>query len=201
MFFFWRGFPSHLNSFRQFSSVTQLCLTLCDPMDCSTLGFPVHHQPQSLLKLMSIESVMPSNHLILLSSPSPPTFNLSQHQGLFWWVGLSHQVAKVLEIQHQHQSLQWIFRIDFLNTGKTIVLTIQTFVRKLMFLLLNMLSRFVIAFLLRSKRLFISWLLSPSIMILELRKIVSVTSPTFFPFYLPWSDGTRCHDLSFFNVF
>ena len=49
----------------QFSSVTQLCLTLCDPMDCSTPGFPVHHQLWSLLKLMSIESVMPSKHHIL----------------------------------------------------------------------------------------------------------------------------------------
>ena len=49
----------------QFSSVVQLCLTLCDPMDCSTPGFPVHDQLWSLLKLMSMESVMPSNHLIL----------------------------------------------------------------------------------------------------------------------------------------
>ena len=49
----------------QFSSVAQLCLTLCDPMDCSTPGFPVHHNSQSLLKLMSIESLMPSSHLIL----------------------------------------------------------------------------------------------------------------------------------------
>ena len=68
---------------------------------------------RSLLKLMSNELVMPSNHLIL-SSPSPPTFNLSQHQGLFRWVSSSHQVAKVLEFQLQHQSFQWIFRTDFL---------------------------------------------------------------------------------------
>ena len=67
----------------------------------------------SLLKLMSIPSVMPSNHLIL-SSPSPPAFNLSQHQGLFKWVSSSHQVAKVLEVQLQHQSFQWIFRTNFL---------------------------------------------------------------------------------------
>ena len=70
----------------------------------------------SLLKLMSIESVMPSNHLIL-SSPYPTTFNLSQHQGLFKWVSSSHQVAKVLELQLQHQSFQWIFRTDFLWDG------------------------------------------------------------------------------------
>ena len=64
---------------------------------------------QSLLKLMSIESVMPSSHLILLS-PSPPAFNLSQHHGLFKWVSSSHQVAKGLVFQLQHQSFQWILR-------------------------------------------------------------------------------------------
>ena len=67
----------------------------------------------SLLKFLSIESVMPSNHLIPLLSPSPPAFNLSQHQDLFQWVSSSHQVAKVLEFQLQQQSFQWIFRIDF----------------------------------------------------------------------------------------
>ena len=65
----------------------------------------------NLLKLMSFELVMPSNHL---SSYSPPTFNLSQHQGLFQWVSSSHQVDKVLEYQLQHRSFQWIFRTDFL---------------------------------------------------------------------------------------
>ena len=96
----------------QFSSVAQLCLTLCDPMDCSTPGFPAHHS-QSLLKLMSITLVMPSNHLIL-SSPSPPALNLCQHQRLFQCVSSLHQVAKVLEFQLQHQSFQWIFSTDFL---------------------------------------------------------------------------------------
>ena len=61
---------------------------------------------QRLLKLVNFASVMPSNHLILLS-PSPPTFNLSQHQSLFKWVSSSHQVAKVLEVQLQNQSFQW----------------------------------------------------------------------------------------------
>ena len=65
----------------QFSSVSQSCPTLCDPMSCSMPGFPVHDQLQSLLKLMSIESVMPSNHIILCH-PLLPTFNFSQHQGL-----------------------------------------------------------------------------------------------------------------------
>ena len=67
----------------------------------------------SLLKLMSIESVILSNHSIL-SPPFPPALNLSQHQGLFQWVSSSHQVAKVLELQVQHQTFQWIFRVDFL---------------------------------------------------------------------------------------
>ena len=65
----------------------------------------------SLLELMSIESVMPSNHL---SSSSSPAFSLSQHQGVFKWVSSSHQVAKVLKFQLQHQSFQWLFRTDFL---------------------------------------------------------------------------------------
>ena len=68
---------------------------------------------QSSLKLMSIESVMPSSHLILLS-PSPPAPNPSQHQGLFQWVSSLHEVAKVLEFQLQHQSFQWTPRTDLL---------------------------------------------------------------------------------------
>ena len=68
----------------------------------------------SLLKLMSIELVMPSHPLILCHLPSPPAFSLSQHQGLFQWTGSWHQLAKVLGLQLQHQSFQWIFRIDFL---------------------------------------------------------------------------------------
>ena len=99
-------------SVSQFSSVTQSCPTLCYPMDCSMPGFPVHHQ---LLKLAQThvhqvsDAIQPSHPL---SSPSPPAFNLSQRQGLFQGVSSSQQVAKVLELQHQ--SFQWIFRIDFL---------------------------------------------------------------------------------------
>ena len=88
----------------QFSSVTQSCPTLCDPMDCSTPGLPIHHQrpefPQTQVHWVG-DAIQPSHPL---SSPSPPAFNLSQHQGLFQWVGSSHQVAKVLEFQLQHQS-------------------------------------------------------------------------------------------------
>ena len=88
----------------------------------------------------------------------------------------------------------------YMTTGKTIALTRWTFVGKVISLLLNMLSRLVITFLPRSKRLLISWLQSPSAVILEPQKIKSDTVSTVFPIYFPWSDGTICHDLSFPNV-
>ena len=96
----------------QFSSVAQSCLTLCNPMNCSTPGFTVLHH---LLEVGQThvhrvgDSIQPPHPL---SSSSPPAFNLLQHQGLFQWVSSSHQVPKVLELQHQ--SFQWIFRADFL---------------------------------------------------------------------------------------
>ena len=68
---------------------------------------------QSLFKFMSIESMMPSNHHPL-SFPSPPALNLSQHQGLFQWIRSLHQVTKLLELELQHQSFQWTFRVNFL---------------------------------------------------------------------------------------
>ena len=97
----------------QFSSATQSCLTLCDPMDCNTPGFLVHHQ---LLKLAQThvhwigDAIQPSHPL---SFPSPPAFNLAQHQS-FLMSQFFTQVAKVLELQLQQQSFQWIFRTDFL---------------------------------------------------------------------------------------
>ena len=78
---------------------------------------------QSLLKLISIKLVMPSNHLILCHPYSSSTFNVSQNQGLFQWVGSSHQVAKVLELQLQSQSFQWIFRTDL---GWTDLISLQS---------------------------------------------------------------------------
>ena len=98
----------------QFSSVAQLCPILYDPMDCSTPGLPVHYQLLEFTQTHAHwvgDAIQPSHPL---SSPSLPTFNLSQHQGLFKWVSSSLQVAKVLEFQLQHQSFQWIFRTDFL---------------------------------------------------------------------------------------
>ena len=187
-------------------------------MNCSMPGLPVHHQ---LLEFTQThvhrvgDAIQPSHPL---ASPSPPAPNPSQHQGLFQWVSSLHQMAKVLEFQLQHHSLQWIFRTDFfsidwldllagqgtlksllqhhsskasilrckafftvqlshpyMTTGRTIALTRRTFVDKVMSLLLNMLSRLVITFLPRSKCLLISWLQSPSAVILEPQKIKSDT--------------------------
>ena len=94
----------HQFSSVQFSSVAQSCLTLCDPVNRSTPGLPVHHQLPEFTHTHVHrvgDAIQPSHPL---SSPSPPAPNLSQHQGLFQWVNSSHEVAKVLEFQLQHQS-------------------------------------------------------------------------------------------------
>ena len=205
-------------------------------------GLPVHHQhsesTQTHVHRVG-DAIQPSHPL---SFPSPPAPNPSQHQGLFQWVNLSHEVAKVLEFSfsispsNEHPGLI-SFRMDWLDllavqgtlksllqhhsskpsifwrsafftvqlshpymtTRKTIALTRQTFVGKVMSLLFNTLSRLVIIFLPRSKRLLISWLQSPSAVIREPKKIVWHCFHC-FPFYFPWGDGTRCHDRSFLNV-
>ena len=97
-----------------FCSVAQSCLTLCDPMNHSTPGFSVHHQLPELTQThvhWVSDAIQPSHPL---SSPSPPAFSLSQHQGLFRWVSSLHQVAKGWDFQLPLQSFQWIFRTDFL---------------------------------------------------------------------------------------
>ena len=98
-----------------FTSVQLLSpVQLCNPMDCSTPGLPVHHQLPEFTQTHVYwvgDAIQPSHPL---SSPSSLTPNLSQHQGLFQRVSSSHQVGKVLEFQLQHQSFQWIFRTDFL---------------------------------------------------------------------------------------
>ena len=95
------------------SSVQFTCSVVSDSLQ--THGFPVHHllpvPTQTPVRWVG-DTIQPSHPL---SSPSPPAFNLSQHQGLFQRVGSSHQVVKVLEFQLQHQSFQWIFRTDFLQ--------------------------------------------------------------------------------------
>ena len=184
----------------QFSSVTQWCLTLCYPMDCSTPGLPVHHQ---LLEFTQAHVHWVSNAIQTsypLLSPDPPSLSLSQDQGFFKWDSWSNQVAEVLEFQLQRQSFQWITGLislqskglsrvfsnsskasilwpsalfivqlshPYMTPGKTIALTRATFVGKVISLLFNILSRLVITFLPRSKCLLISWLQSPSAVILE----------------------------------
>ena len=98
-----------------FSSVTQSCLTLCDPMNCSNPGLPVHHQLPELAQIHvhRVSDTIQTSHP--LSSPSPPAFNFSQHQGLSQGVSFSHQVARILQFQSQCQSFQWIFITDFLQ--------------------------------------------------------------------------------------
>ena len=87
----------------QFSSVTWSCPTLCDPMNCSIPGLPVHHHLPELAQIHVHwvgDAIQPSHPLL---PPSSPAFSLFQHQGLFKWVSSSHEVIKVLEFQLQHQ--------------------------------------------------------------------------------------------------
>ena len=98
----------------QFSSVAQSCLTLCNPMNRSMPGLPVHHQLPEFTQIhvhWVSDAIQPS---CPLSSPSHPALNLSQHQGLCKWISSLYQVAKILEFQLQHQSFQWTPRTDLL---------------------------------------------------------------------------------------
>ena len=140
---------------------------------------------------------------------SVPPMNTQDWSPLGWtgWIslqfkGLSTVFSKTTVQKHQFFGAQLSSQSNshpYMTTGKTIALTRWTFVGKVMSLLLNMLSRLVITFLPRSKCLLISWLQSPSAVILELPKIKSGSFHC-FPIYLPWSEGTRCHDLCFLNV-
>ena len=202
----------------QFRSVTQSCPTLCNPMDCSTPDFPVHNHNWSLLKLMSIMSVTPSNKLILchplLFQPSilpsirvfsnesvlhirwPKYWSFSfsispsnEYSGrisfrIYWFdiLAVQRTLKSLLQHHSSKSSILWptaFFMVQrshpYMTTGKTIALTRQTFVGQVMSLLFNMLSRFLIAFLPRSNHPLISWLESPSAVILEPKKIKSVT--------------------------
>ena len=193
-------------------------------MDCRTQGLPVHHQySQSLLKPMSIESVMPSNHLILcrplLLLPSIfPSIRVFSNKSVlpirwpkFWsfsfsispsneysvlisfrmdWLDLLAVQGTLKSLLQHHSSKASILCSSFfivqlshpyLTTGEIITLTIWTFVSKVMSLLFNMLSSFVIAFLPRSKSLLISWLQSPSVVNLEPKKIKSLSVSTVSP--------------------
>ena len=231
--------PGIINSV-QFCPVAQSCPTLRPHESQHAQASLSITNSRSLLKLMSIESVMPSSHLILcrplllLPSIFPSirvfsnestlhmrwpkywsfSFNMSpsnEHPGL---ISFRMDQLDLLAVQGtlksllQHHSpkasiLQYLafFTVQlshpYMTTGKTIALTRWSFVGKVMSLLFNMLSRLVITFLPRSKCLLISWLQSPSAVILEppKKKVWHC-----FHIYLPWSDGTRGHDLSFLNV-
>ena len=149
----------------------------CNPMDCSMPCFPVIHYLSELAQ----------THV--------------------HWIGDAIQISHPLLSPQHHcskASILWcsaffIVQLShpYMTTGKTIALTIWTFFSKVMSLLFNMVSRFVIALLPRRKCLLILWLQSPSTVILDPNKIKAVH---FFPIYLPWSDGTGCHDLTFLNV-
>ena len=213
-------------------SVLMLCLTLCDPMDCNKPGFSaLHYLPEvAQTHVHRVGDAIQPSHL--LSSPSPPAFSLSQHQGLIQSVSSSHQVtqctgasasspvfpmniqgwfplwliglillSKGLSSLFQHYNLKasillhsafFLVQLSppYMTTGKTVALTRWTFVDKVMSLLFNVLSRFVIAFLPRSKHLLISWPQSLFTVILEPKEIKSVT--------VPISSPSFCH--SFLNV-
>ena len=235
----------HVTNFSSFSSVQLLSRVwlFATPWITAHQASLSITNSRSLLKPMSIKSVMPSNHLILccpllLLPPIPPSirvfsnestlhirwpkywsfsFSISpsnEHPGLISfrmdWLDLL-AVQGTLKSLLQYQNLKVsIFQCSafftvqlshpYMTTGKIIALTRWTFVGKVMSLLFTMLCRLVITFLPRSKHLLISWLQSPSAVILEPQKIKSWHCFHGFPIYLPWSDGTRCHDLSFLNV-
>ena len=176
----WSGLP-----FPQFSSVTHSCPNLCNPMNCSTPGFPVHHQLLELTQtyVHQTDAIQPSHPL---SSPSLPTFNFSRHQGLssesvlciMWpknwsfsfsispsneysglisfrihWLDLLAVQGTLLQHHGSKALILWCSAFfiaqpshPYMTIGKTIALTMQTSVGKVMSLLLNTLSRFVITF-------------------------------------------------------
>ena len=192
---------------------------------------------RSLLKLMSIKSVMPFNHLILcrpllllpsifpsirvfsnesvlrIRWPKYCSFSFSpsnEYSGLISfrmdWLDLlavqgtlQHHSSKASILQHSAFFIAQLSQ-PFMTTGKTIALTGQTFVGKVTSLLFNMLSRLVIAFLPRSKHLLMSWLHSPSTVILESQKTKSLTDSIVSPTICHEVMGTRCHDLRFLSV-
>ena len=202
--------PIHQRRPVQFSLVAQSCPILCDPMDCSTPGFPVHHQLPEFTQthVHQICDVIQPSHP--LSSPSPPSIRVFSNESTlhmrwpeYWsfsfsiipskeisglisfrrdWLDLLAVQGTLKSLLQHHSSKTSILRRSafftvqlshpYMTTGKTTALTKWTFVGKVISLLFNMLSRLVLTFLSRSKRLLISWLQSPSAVILESKKIV-----------------------------
>ena len=202
--------PNVPQQITQFSSVIHSCLTLCNPMDCSTPGLPVHHQLPEFTQihvhlilchpLLLLASIFPSIRVFSNESalhvrwPKYWSFSFSispsnEYSGLIsftmdWLDLLAVQGTLKSFLQHHSSkaSILWcsasfIVQLShpYMTTGKTIALTTWIFVGKVMSLLFNMLSRLVITFLPKSKCLLISWLKSPSAVILEPPKIKSVT--------------------------
>ena len=209
-------------------SVAQSCPTLCDPMNCSMPGFPIHHHLRGLAQthVHSVgDAIQPSCPLL---SPSPPAFCLSQDQDLSnelavclrwpkdWsfsfsispsneysglisfridWLDLLESQGTLKSLLQHHSSkapILWrsvFFMVQlshpYMTTGKTTALTIWTFFGKVMPLLVNILSKFVIAFLSRSKCLFISWLQSPSAVIFGAQENRVCHCFHCFPIYTP----------------
>ena len=209
----------------QFNSVAQSCPSLCDPMNRSTPGLPVHHQllepTQTHVHLVG-DAIQPSHPLSSLSPPAPipPSIRVFSNESAllmrwpkYWsfslsispynehpgpisfrmdWLDLLAVQGTLKSLLQHHSSKASVLRCSalvtvqlshpYMTTGKTIALTRQSFVGKAMSLLFNMLSRLVITLLPRSKRLLISWLQSPSAVILEPPKIksdtVSIVSPS-----------------------
>ena len=118
--------------FIQFTSVAQSCLTLFDPMNCSTPGLPVHHQLPEFTQthIHRVGDALQPSHP--LSSPSPSAPNPSQHQGLFQWVNSSHEEATELEFQLQHQSFQRTPRIDSFRMDWLDLLAVQGTLKSLL---------------------------------------------------------------------
>jgi len=142
-------------------------------------------------------SINPSNEYSRLISFRMDWLDLLVVQGTLESL-LQHHSSKASVLLH---SAFFIVQLShpYMTTGKTIALTRWTFVSEVLFLLFNMLSRLVIAFLPRSKCLLNSWLQSPSAVILEPKRVVCHSFHC-FRIYLPWSHGTACHELSFLNV-
>ena len=181
-------------------------LILCRPLLLLSSIFPS-------IRVFSNESVL------LIRWPKYWSFSYSispsnEHPGLISfrmdWLGLLAVQGTLKSLLQHHSSKASILRHSafftvqlshpYMTPGKTIALTRWTFVGKMMSLLLNMLSRLDITFFPRSKCLLISWLQSPSAVILEPQKNKVWHCFHCFPIYFPWSDGTGCHDLRFLNV-
>ena len=209
--------PGHLSITNYWSSPKPMFIQLVVPSNHFILWHPLLLLPSIFpsIRVFSNESA----HRIRWSKYWSFSFNISptnEHPGLVSfrmdWLDLLAVQGTLKSILQQHSSKTWILLYSvffivqlshpYMTTGKTIALASWTFDGRVMSLLFNMLARLVITFLPRSKCLLISWLQSPSAVILEPPPPKKKKSDTFhcLPIYLPWSDGTGCHDLSFLSV-